>query len=194
MTFFFAGHEATGLALSWAWYLLAQRPEVDARLVTELRGVLGSRPPRVSDLRQLPFTASVLKETLRLYPPAWAIGREALRDCLVGGYSVPAGTQLIMSQWITHRDPRYFEEPEKFLPERWSNGLSKHLPKYAYFPYGGGARVCIGKAFSEMETVLLLARIAQRFRVTLAPHQRVTLLPTFALVPKDGIRMVISER
>jgi cytochrome P450 len=194
MTFFFAGHEATGLALSWAWYLLAQRPEVDARLVTELRGVLGSRPPRVSDLRRLPFTASVLKETLRLYPPAWAIGREALRDCLVGGYSVPAGTQLIMSQWITHRDPRYFEEPEKFLPERWSNGLSKHLPKYAYFPYGGGARVCIGKAFSEMETVLLLARIAQRFRVTLAPHQRVTLLPTFALVPKDGIRMVISER
>jgi cytochrome P450 len=194
MTFFFAGHEATGLALSWAWYLLAQRPEADAQLVAELREVLGSRPPRVADLPQLHYTASVVKETLRLYPPAWAIGREALRDCLVGGYRVPAGTQLIMSQWITHRDPRYFEAPEEFLPERWGNGLNKQLPKYAYFPYGGGARVCIGKAFSEMETVLLLARIAQRFRLTLAPEQRVTLLPTFALVPKDGIKMVISER
>ena len=194
MTFFFAGHEATGLALSWAWYLLAQHPKADAQLVSELRAVLGSHPPRVADVPHLVYTASVVKEALRLYPPAWAIGREALRDCLVGGYRVPAGTQLIMSQWITHRDPRYFESPEEFLPERWDNGLSKQLPKYAYFPYGGGTRVCIGKAFSEMETVLLLARIAQRFRVSLVPEHPVTLLPTFALVPKDGIKMVFSER
>jgi cytochrome P450 len=194
MTFFFAGHEATGLALSWAWYLLAQHPDADAQLIAELRGVLGNRRPGVADLPHLHYTASVVKEALRLYPPAWAIGREALGDCLVGGYRVPAGTQLIMSQWITHRDPRYFEAPERFMPARWGNGLNKQLPKYAYFPYGGGARVCIGKAFSEMETVLLLARIAQKFRVSLVPEHEVTLLPTFALVPKDGIKMVISER
>lgn len=194
MTFFFAGHEATGLTLSWAWYLLARHPEAEAQLIAELRAVLGGRPPSAADLPRLRYTATVVKEALRLYPPAWAIGREALRDCVVGGYHVPAGTQLIMSQWITHRDPRNFDDPEKFQPDRWDDDLIKRLPKYAYFPYGGGARVCIGNAFAEMETVLLLATIAQRFRLTLASDHQVTPLPTFALVPKNGIKFVLAGR
>jgi cytochrome P450 len=194
MTFFFAGHEATGLGLTWAWYLLAKDPEAEAKLRAELRAVLGRRSPDAADLPRLHYTTTVVKEALRLYPPAWAIGREALRDCVVGGYHVPAGTQLIMSQWITHRDPRYFDDPEKFHPDRWDGDLMKRLPKYAYFPYGGGARVCIGKAFAEMEMVLLLATIAQRFRLTLVSGHQVTLLPTFALVPKNGIMMVLTER
>ncbi|HYE64038.1 MAG TPA: cytochrome P450 [Pyrinomonadaceae bacterium] len=194
ITFFFAGHEATGLTLSWAWYLLAQHPRVEEKLVAELRAVLGGRAPSAADLPSLRYTAMVVKEALRLYPPAWAIGRESLRDRVVGGYDVPAGTQLIMSQWVTHRDPRYFECPEDFRPERWTDDSIKQLPRYAYFPYGGGARVCIGNAFAEMEMVLLLATIAQRFRLTLVTDQQVAPLPTFALVPKDGIRVVVTER
>jgi cytochrome P450 len=193
-TFFFAGHEATGLTLAWALYLLAQHPEVDARLASELLDVLGGRPPCAEDLPRLRYTSRILKETLRLYPPAWAVGREALLDCSLGGCDVPAGTQLIMSQWVLHRDPRYYDCPEEFRPERWSDDFVKRLPKYAYFPYGGGARVCIGNAFAEMEMVLLLAMIAQRFRFGLAPGQRVTPLATFALAPKNGIKLVLSER
>jgi len=194
MTFFFAGHEATGLALTWAWYLLAQNPQAEAQLCAELRTVLRGRCPTAMDLPRLNYASAVVKEALRLYPPAWAIGRETLRDCVISGYHAPAGTQLIMSQWVTHRDPRHFAEPEKFRPDRWNDDLSKRLPKYAYFPYGGGVRVCIGKAFAEMETVLLLATIAQRFRLTQEPDHLVTLLPSFALLPKNGVKMILAER
>jgi len=193
-TFFFAGHEATGLALSWAWYLLAQHPECEDRMATEVQSVLADRLPTVADLPRLRYAASVVKETLRLYPPAWAIGREARRNCVIGDYHVEAGTQLIMSQWITHRDPRFFDEPEKFRPQRWDNDLSKRLPRFAYFPYGGGERVCIGKAFAEMEMILLLVTIAQKFRFQLISPQHITLLPTFALVPTDGIKAELMER
>ncbi len=194
MTVFLAGHETTANALSWTWRLLAEHPEVESRLFEELREVLADRSPAVEDLPQLRYTDMVVKESMRLYPPAWAFGREALADCEIGGYHVPAGTQLIMSQWVMHRDPRYYEEPGEFRPERWGDGSAEQLPKYAYFPFGGGPRLCIGQSFAKMETVLLLATIARKFRLHPAPGERVTPQPSITLRPKNGMRMVLERR
>jgi cytochrome P450 len=135
-----------------------------------------------------------VKESLRLYPPAWAFGREAVGDCEIGGYHVPAGTQLIMSQWVMHRDPRYYEDPLEFRPERWLDGSTSMLPRYAYFPFGGGPRLCIGQSFAKMEAVLLLATIARSFRLRTAPGERVTLRPSITLRPEDGMWMVPQKR
>jgi cytochrome P450 len=194
MTIFLAGHETTALALSWAWYLLSQHREAEARLVEELRTVLGERAPSVEDLPQLRYAEMVVKETLRLYPPAFSTGREALQACEIGGYQVPAGTQIIMSQWVTHRDPRFFDQPQQFNPDRWTDDFIKHLPKYAYFPFGGGPRLCIGNSFAMMEAVLILATIAQRFQLELVPGQSVTPWPSITLRPKDGIKMQVQQR
>jgi cytochrome P450 len=127
-------------------------------------------------------------EALRVYPTVWLLGREAIEPCTIGGYRVPAGTTLYMSQWVLHRDPRFFDEPESFRPERWEDGLARRLPRYAYFPFGGGPRICIGNAFAQMEAVLLLATIARRYRLALAPGATVTPLPTMTLRPRDGVR------
>lgn len=194
MTVFIAGHETTANALSWTWHLLAGHPEVESRLIQELRAVLSGRPPVVEDLPRLRYTDMVVKESMRLYPPAWAFGRETLEDCEIGGYHVPAGTQLIMSQWVMHRDPRYYEDPGEFRPERWGDGSVEKLPKYAYFPFGGGPRLCIGQSFAKMEAVLLLATIAQRFRLRPAPGERVTPQPSITLRPRNGMRMVLEKR
>jgi cytochrome P450 len=194
MTILLAGHETTANALSWTWYLLAEHPAVEAKLLEELREVLAGRLPTVEDLPCLRYADRVVKESMRLYPPVWAFGREATEDCEIGGYHVPAGTQLIMSQWVTHRDPRYFENPEKFRPERWSEGSIEGLPKYAYFPFGGGPRLCIGQSFAKMETVLLLTTIAQKFGLTLAQGQRIAPQPSITLRPKNGVPMVIKKR
>jgi len=194
MTLFLAGHETTALALSWAWALLAQHPEAEARLAEEVRSVVGSRPPTVEDLPRLRYTEHVVLETMRLYPPAFVIGREAVADCEVGGYRVPAGMTVLMSQWVVHRDPRYFDRPGEFLPERWDNGLAGRLPKYAYFPFGGGPRVCIGNGFAMMEAVLVLAAVAQHYRFTLAAGQSVVPWPTFTLRPQHGVKAVLARR
>jgi cytochrome P450 len=194
MTVFLAGHETTANALSWTWHLLSEHPEVESRLQEELREVLADRPPTVGDLPRLRYTDMVVKESMRLYPPAWAFGREALADCEIGGYCVPAGTQLIMSQWVMHRDPRYYEEPGKFRPERWGDGSTEGLPKYAYFPFGGGPRLCIGQSFAKMEAVLLLATIAQQFRLSSAPGERMAPQPSITLRPKNGMRMILEKR
>ncbi len=193
MTLILAGHETTAIALSWTWYLLAQHPEVEAKLLAELCQVLGGRSPRVQDLPRLPYTEMVVKESMRLYPPAYAMARIALEDCEMGGYRVHAKASLVMSQWVMHRDPRYYEEPERFNPERWVNGLEKRLPKFAYFPFGGGPRLCIGAPFAMMEAVLL-ATIAPRFRLSLAPDHPVEILPTITLRPKHGIHVVLHRR
>jgi cytochrome P450 len=148
----------------------------------------------VEDLPRLRYADMVVKESMRLYPPAWAFGREALADCEIGGYHVPAGTQLVVSQWVTHRDPRYYEAPGEFRPERWAEGSVEKLPKYAYFPFGGGPRVCIGQSFARMEAVLLLATIAQQFRLHFAPGERVVPQPSITLRPKNGMRMVLERR
>jgi cytochrome P450 len=194
VTIIIAGHETTALALSWTWYLLSQHPAVEARLIEELQAVLAGRPPEVEDLPKLRYAEQIFQEALRLYPPVWGTTRIGLRDCEIGGYPVKAGTSLAVCPWVMHRDPRYFEDPDAFRPERWEDGLEKRLPRFAYFPFLGGPRLCIGKAFALMEGVLLLARIAQQFRLTLAPGQTVTPWATLTLRPKDGIRMQLTRR
>lgn len=183
MTLFLAGHETTALALAWGWYLLAQHPDVVEKLQVELRRVLRGRTPDVADLPNLPYTEAIVQEIMRLYPPAYAIGRQAIRACSLSGYPIPAGATVLMSQWVMHRDPRYFDDPDRFYPERWLNGLSKRLPRYAYFPFGGGQRVCIGNTFALMELPLVLATIAQRFRFTLPSGPPVVPRPLLTLQP-----------
>ena len=194
LTLILAGHETTALALSWAWYLLAQHPKVEAKLVEELQSMLGGRPPAISDLPRLRYAESIIKESMRLYPPVWNIGRQAVSDTEIGGYCVPAGTQVYLSQWAVHRDPRYYDNPEEFNPGRWTDGLEKRLPKYAYFPFGGGPRLCIGNSFAMMEAVMLLASIAQRFQLVIAPSHTVTAWPSLTLRPKHGIKVVLNKR
>lgn len=194
MTLFLAGHETTALTLSWTWYLLAQSPQAEEKFHAELDEVLGDRLPTMVDLPRLKFTEMIAKESMRLYPPAFGVGREALEECEIGGYRVPAGSQLFMFQWVTQRDPRFFPEPEKFYPERWTEEFSNSIPKYAYFPFGGGPRACIGNYFAMMEIVLVLATIGQRFRFSLPPDHSVSLLPAMSLRPKNGIRVVVNRR
>jgi len=194
MTLLVAGHETTAVSLSWTWYLLAQYPEVEKKLWAELRGVLNGRSPRTQDLSQLPYTERLVKEAMRLYPPAWAIVRNSLKDCEIGGYRVPAGATLMMSQWVMHRDPRYYDQPERFNPDRWLDGRVKGAPKFAYFPFGGGPRTCIGASFAAMEAVLVLATIAQRYQIRVAPDCTVEPLPTITLRPRHGIQVVLTQR
>ncbi|MDQ5845997.1 MAG: cytochrome P450 [Acidobacteriota bacterium] len=194
MTIFLAGHETVALTLSWTWYLLAQHPEVEKKFHEELDRVLGDRLPRAEDVPQLKYTEQIAKESMRLYPPAYGVGREAIEDCEIGGFRIPRKSQLFMFQWATHRDPRYFEEPETFQPERWTEEFSNSLPKYAYFPFGGGPRACIGNYFAMMETILLLATMGQRFRFSLLPDRPVTLLPAMSLRPKHGVEVTLHKR
>ncbi|HEX8199531.1 MAG TPA: cytochrome P450 [Isosphaeraceae bacterium] len=194
MTLFLAGHETTANTLAWAWSLLARHPEAEARLHAELDAVLGDRAPTPADLPRLTYAEHVVTETLRVYPTVWLLGREAIEPWTIGGHPVPRGTTLYMSQWVVHRDPRFFEEPEAFRPERWDDGLARRLPRYAYFPFGGGPRICIGQGFARMEAVLLLATIARRYRLALAPGATVTPLPTMTLRPRDGVSVILSRR
>jgi cytochrome P450 len=192
MTLFLAGHETTALALSWSWYLLATHPEVAERLLSEVRAVLGERPPTVGDLPRLRYTEAVVTESMRVLPPVYAIGREAVEPCQVGGYEVSRGTTILMSQWVVHHDPQWYDEPEKFVPERWLGDLAQRLPKYAYFPFGGGPRICIGNTFALMETALVLATVAQRFRFTVAQGHPIVPWATFTLRPLQGIPAMIT--
>lgn len=194
MTLFLAGHETTALVLSWTWYLMAQHPEVEQKLWTELDEVLAGRTPTVDDWPKLKFTEMIALESMRLYPPAYLIGREATVDCAIGGYAVPRGMTLLMPQWVVQRDPRFYDEPNRFRPERWGEERIKSLPKFAYFPFGGGPRVCIGQQFAMMELVLILATIAQKFRFRMQPGATVTPLPKFTLRPTPGIPGVIEPR
>jgi cytochrome P450 len=194
MTLFLAGHETTANALAWTWYLLSLNPEAEARLHSELQEVLAGRSPRIEDLQRLRYTQMVVKESLRVFPPAWGVGRETLREIQLGEYRVPAGTNVFISQWVVQREPRYFEQPEKFLPERWTDEFEKQLPKFAYFPFGGGPRVCVGASFALMEAALLLATIAQKYRLAVDPGHPVVPLASVTLRPKHGIRVKLQQR
>jgi cytochrome P450 len=194
VTLFLAGHETTALALSFCFYLLARHPEAEARLAAELDEVLKGEAPTVATVPRLRYTEWVVRESMRLYPPVPSIGREALEDCEVAGYHVPRGTQLALVQWAAHRDGRWFADPEPFRPERWDNDLARRLPRGAYFPFGDGPRICIGNQFAMLEAVLILATVAQRFRLALAPGFRLELLPSVTLRPRKGVPMVVSER
>jgi cytochrome P450 len=195
-TLFLAGHETTANVLSWTWFLLGQNPGVEEKLIQELGQVLGGRVPTPDDLPQLVFTDMLLRESMRLYPPVWVIGRRALAPFRLGEYELPADTNVLISQLILHKDPRYFPEPQRFNPDRWSANDSRtaSLPRFAYFPFGGGPRVCIGAGFAMMEAVLLLATIAQQFRIQIAPGQKVKMQPTVTLRPRNGIPVTLRQR
>ncbi len=165
MTLFLAGHETTALNLSWTWLLLSQNPAVAKKLRRELDEVLGDRPASFADVPKLRYTGHVIAESLRMYPPAWSMGREAVEDVDVGGFHVPRGAQVWFCPWAIQRDPRWFEQPDAFRPERWEGDFAKTLHRYAYFPFGGGPRFCIGQSFAQMEAVLLLATLARAFDV-----------------------------
>ncbi|WP_026607857.1 cytochrome P450 [Methylocapsa acidiphila] len=193
MTVFVAGYETTALTLTWALYLISQNPDVEARLLDELHAVLGGRPPSAADVRKLRYADMVIKETLRLYPPVWLLGPRVGVDAFeVGPYRLPAGATVLISPWVTHRDPRYFAQPEKFDPDRWSEKTNEPSEKYAYFPFSGGERQCIGKSYATMEAVLLLATILQGFRLELVPEARVAPQALVTLQPRRGLPMRVT--
>ena len=196
MTLFLAGHETTAIALSWTCFLLAKHPEIEARLLVELQSVLDGRTPVIEDLPRLRYTEMVLKEAMRLYPAVWGLGRRAIAECELGGYRIPAGTNIFMFQWFTQRDPRFFSEPERFDPERWREDpvRSGKIPRFAYFPFGGGPRVCVGASFAMIEATLLLAMIQQKFHLDLVPGHPVEPVGTVTLRPKHGIRVTAHRR
>jgi cytochrome P450 len=181
----FAGHETTAMALSWALHLLAEHPDVQRRLRAELRSEVGERPINRDDVPRLPFTGGVLHETLRLYPPIWGFGRSALRDTELGPYRIPAGTTIFASQWVLHRDRRYFDDPEAFNPDRWAGGLASRLPRCTFMPFGAGPRMCLGSTFAVLEAVVALGTVCARFELRPAGGSRPTLEPLITLRAKD---------
>jgi cytochrome P450 len=196
MTLLLAGHETTANALTWAAYLLSGSPAVETRLHAEV-DALGDRPLAAEDVARLPYTRAVIAETMRLYPPAWIVGRRALGEYRVGDFVLPARTIVLMSQWLVHRDPRWWPDAESFQPERWLPGGSASdstRPKFSYFPFGAGTRVCIGEQFAWMEGVLALATIAKRCRLRLVPGHRVVPQPIVTLRAKYGMRMTVHAR
>lgn len=194
LTLFLAGHETTANALTWTWYLLSQHPEIEARLHHELDTVLQGRPPALDDLKNLPCTEMVIKEAMRLYPPAWGFGRQTLEPVMVGAYTIPPVRGVMIIPYVTHRDPRFFPQPERFDPERFSAENEPHIPKMAYIPFGGGQRICIGSSFAMMEARLILSSVAQRYRPVLAPGHVVEPEPLVTLRPRHGMRMLLQER
>jgi cytochrome P450 len=194
LTLFLAGHETTANALTWTWYLLSQHPEIEQRLHGEIDEVLGGRAPELADVPQLRYAEMILAEALRLYPPAWAIGRMATGPFELGGIEIPAKSICILSPYLVQRDARWFSDPERFDPERWTPEARESRPKFSYFPFGGGARVCIGERFAWMEGVIVMAAIAQKWRLRLEPGQRVEPLPLITLRVKNGLRMIPEAR
>ena len=194
VTMFLAGHETTANALNWTWVLLAQNPEVEARLHEELDRVLAGRVPSLADLRQLPYTEMVIKESMRLYPPAHGFGRVAIEDVEVDGYVIPKGSDVNIVTYAVHRDSRWWDDPEAFRPERFSPENEANIRKYSYIPFGAGPRVCIGNSFAQMEAHLMLATIAQRYQLRLAPGQVVQPNPLITLRPKGGLHMRLEAR
>src|SRR6266568_2839249 len=194
ITLFLAGHETTASTLSWTWWLLARHPEVEAKLHAELDAVLGDRAPTLDDLPKLRYTGQVITESLRLYPAAWGMARLAVEDHEIAGYAVTKGMGVAMAQWVVHRDPRWYDAPEEFRPERWEDDLLKRLPRFAYFPVGGGPRQCIGNAFALMEAALILATIAQKFRLRLVANHPVVPLASITLRPRHGVRISLESR
>ena len=194
LTLFLAGHETTASTLSWTWMLLAQHPRVEEKLHAELASVLNGRTPSLDDIPQLTYTGHILSESMRLYPPAWAMARLAVEDHELAGYPVRKGTGIAAVTWIVHRDPRWYDDPDQFLPERWEGDLLKKIPRFAYFPFGYGPRQCIGNSFALMEATLVLATIAQRFRFTLLPDPPVVPLASITLRPRHGLPVRLLSR
>jgi cytochrome P450 len=195
LTIFLAGHETTANALTWTWYLLSEHPEVETKLHAEVDRVLeGERLPTMEDVAQLRYTEMVLAESMRLYPPAWAIGRLSINEHEISGYVMPPHSLILMSPYIMQRDARFFPEPTRFDPERWTTEARESRPQFAYFPFGGGARRCIGEGFAWMEGILLIATLAQQWRLRHVPNHPVALQPAITLRPKHGMLMKLEKR
>jgi cytochrome P450 len=194
MTLFLAGHETTALALTYALYLLARHPQRQVQVADEVARVLGGRAATFEDLPALAFTEAVVLETMRLYPPAWAFARQALGPIEIAGFQFPRGAEFVMSPFVVHRDARWFPEPEAFDPDRWRDDLARRLPRFAYFPFGGGPRICIGNRFAMMEAKLVLAGLFQRFRFEPVSEAAVALQPSVTLRPRDGVQLRLAAR
>jgi cytochrome P450 len=195
MTLFLAGHETTANALTWTLYLISQNRQVEDKIIEEIKEVLESnRRPTEEDISRFHYLRKVFTESLRLYPPAWAIGRESIDSAVIGNYTIPPGSVVIMSQYITHRDPRFFAEPNEFIPERWSSEMKSNLPRFAFFPFGGGSRVCMGEPLAWMEGILLLVTILRFWKLELFPKHPVVLSPLITLRPKYGMKMIVKRR
>ena len=195
LTLFLAGHETTANALTWTWLLLSQNPESESKLHAELDSVLGERLPTLDDMPNLKYTEFVLAESMRLFPPAWTVGRLAVEDHELGGYRIPKGSLVLASQFVVHHDPRFWERPEDFIPERWETQSVKEAgQRFIYFPFGAGVRRCIGESFAWTEGILLLATLARRWKLKLEPAQKIGLNPMITLRPKFGMRMSVHAR
>jgi cytochrome P450 len=207
MTIFLAGHETTANALTWTFYLLSQNPTVEVKLYEELCSVLDNskdstsgstrskkRIPTVKDVSKLEYTEKIFRESMRLYPPAWTTGRQAINDYKIAKYVIPAGSIVLMSQYVMHRNPRYFPEPDLFYPDRWTKEAKSQLPRFSYFPFGGGIRGCLGEPFAWMEGILLVATICHQWKMHHDPDHKVELKPLITLRPKYGMRMKLERR
>ena len=194
VTLMMAGHETTALALTWTWMLLAQHPEVEEKLHEEIQTVLQGRSPTADDVTHLEYATWIIKESMRLYPPAWGTSRQVIETVQLGDYTLEPGDTVFLNQWVMHRDSHFFECPEQFNPERWDDGFEQRLPRGVYFPFGDGPRSCIGKGFAMMEAVLILVAIAQEFRLTLEPQHPIDLQPSITLRPKNGMKMSLQKR
>ena len=194
MTLYLAGHETTALTLAWSWYLLSQHRRVEEKLVSEWQRVLRGVAPTAHHLQRLPYTAAVIAESMRLFPPLYVIGREATTELELGGYRVKPGYTVLMSQWVNHRDQIFFPDPEEFRPERWQDGLAKRLPKFAYYPFGGGQRICVGSTFALIEATIILAAVGQHYQFTVDPDAVIDIKPQITLLPANGIPATLECR
>jgi cytochrome P450 len=193
-SFLLAGHETTALTLTYSWYLLSQNPKKCEKLVTELDEVLGGRTPTMQDLDELGYPDKVVKEAMRLYPPVYNFFREPAEDVKIGGYHVPEGATLSLPQWVVHRDERWYDDPETFRPERWAEELEDERPDYSYFPFGGGSRHCIGMRFARIEAQLVLATVAQQYRLELTEEDPLELVAAINIQPRDEIPVRVEKR
>ncbi|WP_181233821.1 cytochrome P450 [Enhygromyxa salina] len=194
LIFYIAGHETVAMTLSWVFALLSRRPSAWDLLTREVDAVLGMRDATAEDAPKLAYTEQVILEAMRLYPPIWTIGREALEDVELDGLTLTRGTQVWLVQWAAHRNPRYFPQPLAFLPERWENDLGARLPRFAYFPFSGGPRQCIGNRFAMLETVLVLATLVQRWRPEIAPRDQPKPRFSISLRPSGPLRARLRAR
>jgi len=194
ITLLLAGHETTANALTWTLYLLAGHPETAERLVAEVDAVLGGRVPTAHDLTALPFTERVIREAMRLYPPIWAIERRAVEEDAIGGFRIPAGSTVVVSPWVTHRHPDFWDDPERFEPDRFTPERSAGRPQLAWVPFGAGPRYCIGGHFAMTEALVITALVMRRFRLRLVPGHPVAPLPGITLRARDGVRLTVEPR
>jgi cytochrome P450 len=193
MTFLLAGHETTAMALSWTWYLLARHPDVAEAARAETLAAVGDRAPALEDLPRIPLARMVVEEAMRLYPPVWGIGRQTIGPDRIGGYDIPRNTLVNLSPWVTHRHPDFWDEPDRFDPERFRPGRERTRPRFAYFPFSGGPRLCIGEGFALMEAQVIVAMLLQRYRLTLVQPGAVVPEPTLTLRPRGGLPMRVER-